>query len=183
MTDMKRTLLLMSLVAAAAGLASFPIHAQAPSSLEGVWTLDRSASEPAHDIGFDMPFGARGLGGAAQGQDGGSNGRGRGRESSAGDNRGGSEPVFPRPESYEQAQLISALTDEARNPPARMTIIDTPTAVTMTTDLGLSRTLHPNGQEESIEIHSVPATIFRSTTWSIRAGRCVTRIHHRIHRV
>jgi len=48
------------------------------------------------------------------------------------------------------------LTAEARNPPVRVMIVDTPSAVTITNELGQSRVLHPNGREESFDVQSVP---------------------------
>ena len=39
--------------------------------------------------------------------------------------------------------------------PARLTIVDTPSAVTMTNELGQSRTVHPDGKEETVEIQGV----------------------------
>ena len=48
------------------------------------------------------------------------------------------------------------VTSEARNPPARLTIVETPAAVTMTNELGQSRTFHPDGKEETIEVQGAP---------------------------
>jgi hypothetical protein len=51
------------------------------------------------------------------------------------------------------------LTGEARNPPARLLVVDTPDAVTITNELGQSRTLHPHGKEESIELQGMPIRV------------------------
>jgi hypothetical protein len=51
------------------------------------------------------------------------------------------------------------LVGEVRTPPSRLTIVDTPSAVTFTNELGQSRTLHPNGKEDFIEIENVPVDV------------------------
>jgi hypothetical protein len=63
------------------------------------------------------------------------------------------------------------MTAEARNPPVRLMIVDTPSAVTITNELGQSRVLHPDGRpggkpggkldgnDESIEIQGVPIRV------------------------
>lgn len=50
---------------------------------------------------------------------------------------------------------MQLLTAELRNPPARLMVVDTPAAVTITNELGQSRTIHPDGKQESIEIQGV----------------------------
>jgi hypothetical protein len=47
------------------------------------------------------------------------------------------------------------VTNQARNPPARITVVDTTTAFTITNELGQSRTFHPNGIDEWIQIEGV----------------------------
>jgi hypothetical protein len=66
-------------------------------------------------------------------------------------------------DSYDDAQRVQRVTAEARNPPARLTIIETPAAVIVTNELGQSRTFHPNGREEAIAVDglSIPATSTR----------------------
>src|SRR5262249_10211286 len=53
------------------------------------------------------------------------------------------------------------LTGEARNPAVRLMIVDTPAAVTITNELGQSRTMHPSGKQETIEIQGI---LFSVTT-------------------
>ncbi len=50
---------------------------------------------------------------------------------------------------------MQLVTNQARNPPARMTIVDTPAAVTITNELGQSRVLHPSGIDEWVQIEGV----------------------------
>ncbi len=156
---MNRTVLLATCAAAvaAAALSSRPAHAQEPSPLAGVWSLDCAASELAREIGFDMPWTASSSAASGHDQAGDSPGGGRGRQEQGGSQA--REPVFGRPESYQQAQLINLLTGEAQNPPARLTIADTSAAVTMTNELGQSLTLHPNGKAEAVEIQRVPVEV------------------------
>ena len=91
----------------------------------------------------------------------GSNAGGRGRRGSTG--RGGSAgpaaPFSARPESYEDARRVQLLTAEVRNPPVRLMVVDTPAAFTITNELGQSRTLHPDGKEESIDVQGVPIAV------------------------
>jgi hypothetical protein len=63
------------------------------------------------------------------------------------------------------------LTAEVRTPSARQTIVDTPAAVTVIDDQGRSRTFHPNGKEESLQLDSVPVVV----TATRDAGRLVVR--------
>jgi hypothetical protein len=153
---MQRLLVLISLVSAAAGAALLPspARAQQAAPLGGVWSLNRSLSEFPADIGFNPAWMT-----AATREDGrgtGSSPSGRGRRGSSGGGRESASPFSPRQENYEDARRIQLLTSEARNPPARLTIVDTPAAVTMTNELGQSRTLHPGGKEETIEIQGAP---------------------------
>ena len=55
--------------------------------------------------------------------------------------------------------LANNLTDEVRNPSARLTVVDTPEAVTITNEMGQSRTFHPNGREESLNVNGIPTTV------------------------
>jgi len=54
------------------------------------------------------------------------------------------------------------LTAEVRNPSAHLTIVETPTAVTLTDDRGQSRTFHPDGKgkkEEALQLDGVPVEV------------------------
>jgi hypothetical protein len=130
-----------------------PARAQNASPLAGVWTLNRSLSEFPPDIGFNPSWLTPQTGG---GQSAAPTGGGRGRRGSTGGGGAGGAPPFPtRQVSYEDSRRVQLITAELRNPPARLMVIDTPSAVTITNELGQSRTIHPDGKQESIEIQGV----------------------------
>jgi hypothetical protein len=166
---MGRTFVLVCSVAgAASGVFSVAAaHAQNASPLDGVWTLNRSVSELPREIGFNVnwipsPGGSGGQNtGSAAGGVRGRRGSGGGGGGNAG--RGAAGPFSAPRESYEDARRVQLLTDEARNPPARLMVVDTPAAVTITNELGQSRVLHPDGKLESIELQgvSIPVTTKR----------------------
>jgi hypothetical protein len=146
----------VALVLALAAGAALPAPAQAqpPSPLAGIWTLNRALSEFPTEIGFNPAWMRASLTDEPSGQ----SGRGGGRGGGSG--RQGSAPPFPtRPESYDEARAVQLLTAEVRTPPARLTIVDTMSAVTMTNELGQSRTLHPDGRQESIELQGVTIAV------------------------
>ena len=131
--------------------------AQTTPALGGVWTLNRSSSDVTKDIGFNVEF----LPGASNSNPNDPNGGSSGRRRGGGGSSGGTGSPGMARESYDDAQRVQFLTNEARNPPARMTIVDTGAAITLTTDIGQSRTLHPTGREETVEIGG--ATLIEST--------------------
>jgi hypothetical protein len=156
---MKRSFVLawFATAAAAGVLGSAPARAQAASPMAGIWTLNRSLSEFPREIGFNVDWWPTSSG---DGQTAGSTGGGRGRRgSSGGGNRGSAGPFAGRRESYEDARRVQLLTAEVRTPPVRLIVVDTPAIVTITNELGQSRTLHPDGKEESIEIQGVPIAV------------------------
>lgn len=147
---MRRRCSLVALAAAILAGALLPAHAQPLAPLAGVWTLNRPLSEFPADIGFNPAWMRAPLADAPGGQS------GRGGRGGGGGRQGGSAPPFPaRPESYEDARGVQLLTAEVRNPPSRLTIVDTLSAVTMTNELGQSRTVHPDGRQESIDLQGV----------------------------
>jgi hypothetical protein len=156
-----------ALAAVAAAAISRILCAQAPAPngapLGGVWALNRALSELPRDIGFNpawMAAASKDTQSSGSGSStGGSGGRGRRGSSSGTGDRGGAGPFSAHQESYEDAQRVRLMTADARNPPARLIIVDGPAGVTMTNELGQSRTLHPNGKEESIEIENVPFSV------------------------
>ena len=62
---------------------------------------------------------------------------------------------MPLPESADEGARKQQLTDEVRDPAPNLTITDTPDAVTFADDRGRSRTFHPNGKEELIQLGGV----------------------------
>ena len=159
-SEMKRSFVLVWFVmAAATGVVPAPARAQAASPMAGIWTLNRALSEFPREIGFNVDWWPTSIG---DGQNAGSNGGGRGRRGGStggGGSRGSAGPFSGRPESYEDARRVQLLTAEVRTPPVRLMVVDTPAAVTITNELGQSRTLHPDGKEESIELQGVPIVV------------------------
>src|SRR5207237_245566 len=73
---------------------------------------------------------------------------------------GGSSGIFTAPrESEDDAKRLQQLTAEVRKPSAFLTIVETPTAVTITDDRGQSRTFHPNGKEDVLQLDGVPVGV------------------------
>ena len=158
--------------------AAVPARAQTPPAIGGVWTLNRSLGDFPKEIGFNID-----LGPVSDTSPTGASGGGRGRRGSGGGGGRSSTatPFALRRESYDEAQRLRLLTAEARNPPSRLTIVDGVSGVTITNELGQSRTLHPNGREETIEIEGaqVPATAKRDgdkliATYHVEQGRDIT---------
>jgi hypothetical protein len=133
----------------AASCVSTPAAGQSTSPLAGVWTLNRSLSEFPKEIGFNVDWIVPDPNDPAA-----AGGGGRGRKAS-----GGGRSSAPRLQSSEDARRVQLLIGEVRNPPVRLMIVDNAAAVTITNELGQSRTLHPIGKEESIEIQGVPVTV------------------------
>src|SRR5258706_15595303 len=135
--SMRRSFVVVSLVTACAASVRLaaPANAQDVSPLAGVWTLNPSLSEMPREIGFDVAW-FPSSGGA--GQNAGATGGGRGRRGSG--NSGGDpgpSGAFSGPrESYDDARRVQLLTAEARNPPVRLSIVDTAAAVPITTEMG-----------------------------------------------
>jgi len=134
-------------------LRAAPAEAQTASPLAGVWTLNRSLSELPRELGFNVNW----LPGSSGTEASGSSGGGRGRRGGGGGSRDGG--FYAPRESDEDARRVQLMTTEARNPPARLMIVDAPGAVTITNELGQSRTLHPDGRPESIQIEGVPIVV------------------------
>jgi hypothetical protein len=145
--------------------------AQDAPDFAGRWTLNRELSQFPREIGFDADWLANG----ASGPDAKPSG-GRSRRGSSG---GGARPFTARPESVDDAKRVQQLTAEVRNPSARLTIVETPNAVTLTDDRGQSRTFHPDGKgnkpdgkgnkEEVLQLDGVPVGV----TAKREAGRLV----------
>jgi hypothetical protein len=141
-----------------AGLAAViayvqPSFAQSQTSppLNGVWSLNHALSEFPKEFGFTIDVSSAVSDEAAPPPSGGGGG-GRGRR---GGGRTAGTPATARRESYEDNQRVQLMTNEARNPPARLMIVDSGAAVTITNELGQSRTIHPNGRQEPVEIQGV----------------------------
>ena len=158
---MQRLLVLLSFVSAAAGAALLPLPARAQQAapLGGIWSLNRSLSEFPADIGFNPAWMTAATREDGRGTGSSAGGRGRRGSSGGGSSRDPASPFSPRQENYEDGRRIQLCTAEARNPPSRLTIVETPAAVTMTNELGQSRTVHPDGRQESIELQGVSFSV------------------------
>jgi hypothetical protein len=161
---MKRCLVLAGVLTA--GITTVgPLGAQAQndSPLAGLWTLNRSMSEFRNDIGFTPDWISNPAGDSQKGSSS-SAGRGRRGSSGGGAARGSGDPFQGRRESYDDARRAQLLTGEVRNPPVRLMVVDTPAAFTITNELGQSRTFHPNGREESVDVQGVPIGVTATRT-------------------
>src|SRR5262249_40291358 len=124
-------------------------------------TINRALTQGPKEIGFNVDWmPATSSGTSAPGSSGGGGGGGRGRRGSGGGGGRGSPGAFvTHREGYEGARRNQLLTAAVRNPPARLMIVDTPGAVTITNELGQSRTLHPEGRQEPVDIEGVSVMV------------------------
>lgn len=123
-------------------------RAQERTELGGTWIIDREASEFPKELGFGASF--------VPVQDDGTQGGRRGSRRGGGSNTGLSPALRPQGESYDEGRRRELLTDEVVTPPSRLTIEDTLDLVTFTDDKGGSRSFHPNGRAETIQVDGVP---------------------------
>ena len=158
---MKRTLVSAACLLAAA----LPARAQPASPLGGIWSLNRSLSQFPKELGFNV------VSTADPTQPPPSSGGG-GRRRGGGGQLAGS-PFSGRRESYEDGQRVRLLTEEARNPPSRLIIVDNDSVVTMTNELGQSRVLRLNGQEDNVDIQGIPIPVT-----AMRDGAQIVVIYH-----
>jgi hypothetical protein len=131
-----------------------PAGAQDASSLGGRWTFNRELSQFPREIGFGVDWLSAGASGPDSTPSGGTSG-GRGRRGSGGGVAGGSGAFRARPESQDDAKRVQQLTAEVRKPSGHLTIVETPAAVTITDERGQSRTFHPDGKQEMVQLDGV----------------------------
>ena len=139
-------------VLAAATIVGVPgsrsASAQEAPALAGRWTLDRAASQSPREVGFGADW--LPAGGSDTGAEPGGGGGRRGSGAPA------AGAFLARRESEDDAARVQQLTAEVRNPATHLTIVDTPSAITITDDRGRSRTFHPDGRQELLQLDSVP---------------------------
>lgn len=128
--------------------------AQGATGLDGRWTLNRAASQIPQEVGFGADWLTTGT--ETPGTTTPSGGRGS-RSGSAGGRLGGA--VLGQPESAEDAARVRQLTAEVRTPSLHLAIDDRAPAVTVTGDRGPSRTFHPTGKEEVVQLDGVPVGV------------------------
>jgi hypothetical protein len=150
----RRTFGVLVLAALFAAVAiALPAGAQtAPAgtrSLEGVWVLNDAANPPANTDGRAAGRGGAGRGGARRGGFGG-----------VGGSFGASGFGLPYDNSDRTERLRETLRD-LTTPPPRLTIVQTPTIVIVTTGEGRTTRLAPNGKK----IKDDNTGIERSTKW------------------
>ncbi len=134
-------------------------------------SLNRAASEFPKEVGFDPDWqdsssAAPGRGGSGSGGGARSGGGGRGGRGGGGGRSGGSGAVTstkPRFESEDDVRKVRELVDEVKNPPPALTIVQTGTAVTIAFGRALTRTFHPTGKEETLQLEAGPIGVV--TKW------------------
>ena len=126
-----------------------------PSDVAGTWVLNRALSEFSNDIGFGMDIlsaaGSRGDGAAGFG--------------------GVSPRPSGRPASEIEARNSRQLVAEVKKPATRLTIGQTPDAVTVADESGRTRTFHTDGREDSQALDAGPTI----TTASWDGSKLVVR--------
>lgn len=137
--------------------------AQDPSSLAGRWTLNRELSQFPREVGFNADWIA------TSGSGGGSTAGGASQGGAPGGSNRTSFPISRV--SREDSMRNALLTDEVRNPSARLVITETATEVAIAADKGPARTFHPVGKEEVHQLDGVAL----ATTATRDAGRLVVR--------
>ena len=136
------------------------VTAQGQPALAGQWVLNRDLSQFPKEVGF----GADLLPSAAP-----TDSKGRGRKGTPVGEPAGINPLLVRNESQEDATRVRLLTTEVREPAARLTIVESPVAITFTGVGGVSRTLHPGGADELITLEGADVAV--GSRWE--AGRLV----------
>jgi hypothetical protein len=112
------------------------------TDLSGRWTFNPNLSHLSKEVGFGMDV--------VSGPDSVVGGRSR----SGGGGTGASAMAAFR-ESVDDAKRKELLVDEVTSPSPHLTIVQTEAAITFTDDRGRSRTLHPDGREESLALGEV----------------------------
>jgi len=132
--------------------------AQTSPDLSGHWRLNPALSQLPPELGFDADYFQEPAGTEREPVQGDT----RSRRSSSG-RYGKMRNAMPRPESADEARRLRQLTDEARQPPSELTISTASGAVTFSDGHGYSRTFHPSGNEEVIDLGGVPVVAI--TRW------------------
>ncbi len=125
----------------------------AAPAIAGAWVLNPALTQRPEEIGFSRDW-ARAQGSGREG--GGRSGGGRGRRGGSGSGGGAlGAPAISR-ESIDDSTRVQQLTEDARTPPSRLTIIRKDTAISIADDQGHVRTFRPDGHLEELTIGTVP---------------------------
>ena len=123
----------------------------ATPDIAGIWVLNPALTERPAEIGFDPGWATSGAG--ESGDAAGEKSRGsRGRRGGGGGERRAPQVVR---ESADDSTRATQLTEEARTPPAHLTIVQQTDTVSISDDQGLSRTFHPTGHLEELTLGTV----------------------------
>jgi hypothetical protein len=147
------------------GVVAGGVRGASRPDLSGTWTLNRELSEFPRETGFDPDW----LNGGSEkaGETGTGRSGGGGRAGRTGRSGGGGSIRTPGPgthfESEEDTKKIQELVNEVKNPPVRMTIVQTDTAVTISDARGWTRTVHAGGKEETLQLNAGPIGVV--TKW------------------
>jgi hypothetical protein len=109
------------------------VSAAGGHGLAGRWALNRALSQIPRDVGFNLVTVPSTAAGAPPSE-----------------NASLASALYR--ESEAEGRRREQLVDEVRNPPGRLTIAETADAVTLTNAQGRSRTFHPNGREEMLQL-------------------------------
>src|SRR5947207_4210501 len=140
--------LFIALAATSATHAASIAQPAAPT-IAGAWVLNPALTQHPEEIGFSRDW-ARAQGSGREG--GGRSRGGRGGSGSSGSGMG--VPAISR-ESGDDSTRLQQLTEEARTPPSRLTIIQKDTAVSIADDQGHARTFRPDGHLQDLTIGTV----------------------------
>ena len=143
------TLLVLLTFTAIAGTSHQAIVLAQPADLSGRWQLNHELSEFPKEVGFDADWAATSSGQTSTTPGGQSR---RGSPSAA-------SPFSTRRQSEDDVKRERQLTAEVRTPSERLTIAQDTAAVTIASAKSVSRTIHPNGRQEVIQLDGVPVSV------------------------
>jgi hypothetical protein len=128
------------------------VHAApATPTLAGNWILNHALSDLPTEAGFDPDWSDTPSSDSARGGGGGGGRGGRG-----GGNPGGRVALAPSFLSQEESNVARELVSEVTHPAETLTITQTPAAVTIAGNNGITRTFNANGKDQTIQLKAAP---------------------------
>ncbi len=124
--------------------------APASPNLAGTWNLNHSLSDLPAEAGFDPDWSDTPSSDSARG------GGGGGRGGRGGGNPGGRVALAPSFLSQEESNVARELVSEVTHPAETLTITQTPAAVTIAGNNGITRTFNANGKDQTIQLKAAP---------------------------